>query len=80
MHDKDEDINDKKERYDVMKQKIYKLLQRKYNLFISKVYFNEILYFTQLQKREKRLKAYSKNFMYRRKMRNLFYNWRGVSH
>ena len=47
---------------------------------MKSVYFNEILYFAQLQKREKRLSAYSKNFMYRRKMRKLFYNWRAVSH
>lgn len=31
-------------------------------------------------KREKRLKAYSKNYMFRRKMRLLFGSWRGVSH
>ena len=42
--------------------------------------FSELVYNTEVQKREKRLNAYSKNFMYRRKMRKLFYGWRGVSH
>ena len=37
-------------------------------------------YFMQIMKREKRLKAYSKNFMYRRNMRQLFHGWRGVTH
>lgn len=49
-------------------------------MFIKKVFFNEMLYFAQVEKRGKRLKAYSKNYMYRRKMRKLFYNWRAVSH
>lgn len=31
-------------------------------------------------RREKRLKAYSKNYMFRRKMRMLFGSWRGVTH
>ncbi len=52
----------------------------KYTMFVKKIYFNEILYYTQMQKREKRIKAYSKNYMYRRNMRQLFYNWRAVSH
>ena len=39
-----------------------------------------MLYFTQLKKREHRLKAYTKNFMYRRNMRLLFGSWRGVTH
>lgn len=77
---KEEDISDKKERYDALKHKIYSLLRMKYNNFLKKVYFNEILYFAEMQKREKRLKAYSKNYMYRRSMRRLFYNWRGVTH
>lgn len=45
---KEEDISDKKERYDVMKHKIYQLLRMKYNNFMKKVFFNEILYFAQL--------------------------------
>jgi hypothetical protein len=44
------------------------------------VYFNEIVYYFEMAKFEKRIKAYSKNFMYRRKMRLLFGSWRGVSH
>lgn len=39
-----------------------------------------MVYFLQIQKREKRVKAYSKNYMYRRKMRLLFGSWRGVTH
>jgi hypothetical protein len=34
----------------------------------------------QLQKREKRINAYSKNYFYRKRMRLLFGSWRGVSH
>jgi hypothetical protein len=55
-------------------------MKLKYQTFIKRVYFNEILYFMQVQRREKRIKAYSKNFMYRRNMRQLFYSWRGVTH
>jgi hypothetical protein len=77
---KDEDISEKKERYDALKQKIFTLLRQKYNLFVKRIFFNEILYFTELNRREKRLKAYSKNYMYRRKTRLLFGSWRGVSH
>jgi hypothetical protein len=55
-------------------------MKLKNQTFIKRVYFNEILYFMQVQRREKRIKAYSKNFMYRRNMRQLFYSWRGVTH
>ena len=49
-------------------------------MHIKKVFFNEILYHTELVRREKRLNAYSKNYMFRRKVRLLFCSWRGVSH
>jgi len=49
-------------------------------MFIKRIYFNEILYFAELSRREKRLKAYSKNYMHRRRVRNFFYSWRGVTH
>ena len=78
--EKEEDISEKKERYDALKHKIFTLLRQKYNLHVKKVYFNEIVYHTQLFKREKRLNAYSKNYMYRRNMRLLFCSWRGVTH
>jgi len=42
--------------------------------------FDEFNFYVQLVKREKRLKAYSKNYMFRRKLRLLFGSWRGVSH
>lgn len=77
---KEEDIAEKKERYDAIKHKIYGLMKLKYQTFIKRVYFNEVLFFMQSQRREKRIKAYSKNFMYRRNMRQLFYSWRGVTH
>jgi len=63
-----------------MKAKIYKLLQNKYNAFLEKIFFYEMVYYVELKRREKRLKAYSKNFMYRRRMRLLFEGWREVSH
>ena len=78
--DKEAEIESKKERYKELKQKIFGLLRLKYNTFIMRVYYGEMIYFAQLSKREKRLCHYSKNFMYRRKMRKLFYNWRAVSH
>lgn len=78
--EKEEDISDHKERYDALKHKIFTLLRQKYSLFIKKIYFNEMVYHAELVKREKRLNAYSKNYMYRRKMRLLFGSWRGVSH
>jgi hypothetical protein len=63
-----------------LRNKIYAFLRNKYNLFIKKVYFGEILFYTQMIKHEKRINAYSKNYMHRRKMRGLFYGWRGISH
>lgn len=78
--DKEEEIAEKKERYQALKHKIFTLLKQKYNLHVKKVFFNEILYHAECLKREKRLAAYSKNFMYRRKVRLLFCSWRGVSH
>jgi hypothetical protein len=63
-----------------LKGKIFGLLRDKYATFIKRVYFSEFLYFAAVQKREKRLGAYSKNITYRRKMRKLFYGWRAVSH
>jgi hypothetical protein len=78
--DKEDDISEKKEQYEALKHKIFSLLKQKYNLHVKKVFFNEILYHTEMIKREKRLNAYSKNFMFRRKVRLLFCSWRGVSH
>jgi hypothetical protein len=80
IQEKDEHINEAKERYDILKDKIYNLLRQKYSLFVKRIYFNEILFYYEMQKHEKRIKAYSKNFMYRRKMRLLFGSWRGVTH
>ena len=78
--DKEDDISEKKEQYEALKHKIFTLLKQKYNLHVKKVFFNEIFYHTELIKREKRLNAYSKNYMFRRKVRLLFCSWRGVSH
>ena len=55
-------------------------MRNKYNIFLVKIIFNEMVYYAQVRRREKRMKAYTKNFMYRRKMRLLFEGWRGVSH
>jgi hypothetical protein len=59
---------------------LWHLFPSKYNLFVKRIYFNEFIYFVDMKKFEKRIKAYSKNYMYRRKMRLLFGSWRGVSH
>ncbi len=80
IQDKERDITERKELYEIMKGKIYGLLKMKYEMHVKKVFFNEIVYHTELVRREKRLKAYSKNYMYRRNMRRLFYSWRGVTH
>ena len=78
--DKEDEIAEKKERYEALKHKIFTLLRQKYNLHIKKVFFNEIVFHTEMLKRDKRLAAYSKNFMFRRKVRLLFCSWRGVTH
>lgn len=39
-----------------------------------------MVFFADLAKREKRIMAYSKNYMHRRKSRLLFCSWRGVTH
>jgi hypothetical protein len=52
----------------------------KYQMHVKKVFYNEMVFHTAMVKREKRLNAYSKNYMYRRNMRRLFYSWRGVTH
>ena len=80
IHDKEQEIQARQEHYDLMKHKIFTLLKLKYQMHVKKVFFNEIVFHTQLVKREKRLNAYSKNYMYRRNMRRLFYSWRGVTH
>ena len=80
IHEKEEDISDKKEQYDALKLKIFNLLRLKYSVFVKKIFFNEIVYFADLQKRDKRIMAYSKNYMHRRKSRLLFGSWRGVTH
>jgi hypothetical protein len=77
---KEEDIAEKQEQYDGLKHKIFGLMRKKYNMHVKKVFFNEIFFFAEMQRREKRLRAYSKNYMYRRNMRKLFYSWRGVTH
>lgn len=48
IQEKEETINNEKERYDVLKHKIYTLLRRKYNMFMKRIYFNEIVYYFQL--------------------------------
>lgn len=80
IQDKENEIESRKEHYDAMKNKIFSLLKLKYQMHVKKVFFNEFVFHTQLIKREKRLNAYSKNYMYRRNMRRLFYSWRGVTH
>ena len=38
------------------------------------------VYYKQVQKRKSRIAAYTRNKLYRAKMRRLFESWRGVSH
>lgn len=80
ISDKDTDIQDRKEQYDLLKQKIFRLLLAKYHRYLERVVFEQMLYHTQIAKRKKRLSTYSKNYMYRRRMRLLFGSWRGVTH
>jgi len=48
IHEKEEDISDKKEQYDALKLKIFNLLRLKYSVFVKKIFFNEIVYFADL--------------------------------
>eukprot|EP00347_Sterkiella_histriomuscorum_P000254 403376589 len=77
---KENDIEITKEKNKAVKQLTQQLLQKKYQNYLKRVAFREIIYHTQIVRREKRLKAYSRNYMFRRQMRLLFGSWRGVTH
>ena len=53
---------------------------QKYRMFLKRVAFRAIEFQTQEDRRMRRAKIYSKNYIYRRKLRLLFGSWRGVSH
>ena len=52
----------------------------KYGSYLTRVCVKAWIEFAKSELREKRLAAYSRNYMYRRKIRLLFCSWRGVSH
>ncbi|CDW80263.1 UNKNOWN [Stylonychia lemnae] len=56
------------------------ILQQKYNLFIKRVAVRAMQYFKDIIQRERRIRVYTRNYMYRRNLRLLFGSWRGVSH
>jgi hypothetical protein len=49
-------------------------------MYLKRVAFRAIEYQTQEDRRMRRAKIYSKNYIYRRKLRLLFGSWRGVTH
>ncbi len=70
---KEKDLND-------LKKVAQKQFDVKYGNYLQRISIKAWLEFAKYEKREKRLAAYSKNYMYRRRIRNLFCSWRGVSH
>lgn len=65
---------------DALKQFLFHLYKKQDGRFWKKIALKAWIEHTSTQKRFKRLKAYSGNYTYRRKMRLLFGGWRGVSH
>lgn len=49
-------------------------------MYLKRVAFKALEFQTEEDRRMKRNKIYTKNHMYRRKLRLLFGSWRGVSH
>ena len=77
---KEEEIKSKSDRYKELKELNQQLLLQKYRMYLKRVAFRAIEYQTQEDRRMRRAKIYSKNYIYRRKLRLLFGSWRGVTH
>jgi hypothetical protein len=77
---KEQDIQNKLGKDKAFKELTARILRKKYQSYLKKTAFREIVYHAQLMQREKRLAAYSKNALFRRRLRLLFGSWRGVTH
>ena len=53
---------------------------QKCNLFRLKMVWKNWRYYFAIYKRKNRLAAYTRNTLYRKKMKRLFASWRGVTH
>ena len=58
---------------------IYRLLEGKYHQYLERTLIKQWKEYVVESKKQKRLSAYSKNFMYRRRMRLLFRSWKSIS-
>ena len=52
----------------------------KQNAFEMRKIWKAWVYYTCVRKRKNRIAAYTRNRLYRRKLRRLFESWRGISH
>ena len=52
----------------------------KQNAYQMRMIWKSWLHYTKVQKRKSRVAAYTRNKLFRRKLRRLFESWRGVSH
>lgn len=80
MSEKEQELQAMQDYKKERKNLLYMVFDKKNKKFWKSIVLKIWKYFMELQKRKQRLNAYSKNLMYRRKMRILFGSWRGVSH
>jgi len=77
---KEGDVMTTVEKIKFTERKVKAILMKKYQAFLKRTAFRLMEYLVQIRRRERRIKVYSKNYMYRRNMRLLFGSWRGVTH
>lgn len=62
-----------------MRNLLYRLVEGKYHQYLERMLINQLKEHVKQAKHMRRQTAYSKNFMYRRKMRLLFRSWKTIS-
>ena len=77
---KEDDVVATVDKIKKMEDRVKAMLIKKYQAFLKRAALRVMEFFVQIRKRERRIRVYSKNFMYRRNMRLLFGSWRGVTH
>jgi uncharacterized protein with PIN domain len=77
---KEDDVTATVDKIKKTEVRVKAILIKKYQAFLKRAAFRVMEFFVQIRKRERRIRVYSKNFMYRRNMRLLFGSWRGVTH
>lgn len=80
IKDKEQELVLRNEKKQERKQFLFLLQRRKYNLFLKNIGFELWKFFAKKSLQRKRLHAYNRNWVYRRKMEKFFCGWRGVSH